>query len=235
MRLEDLVALNAERAARRACVLVTDVGSGEQRLVADHQLAEDPLREVLETQIRLRKSGLIHHAGRDLFLSVQTPPLRLIVLGAVHISQALVPIAKSIDLDIVIIDPRSAFATPERFPDAQVIAEWPEVALPPLGFDRFTGVAVLCHDPKIDDPALIAALKSDCFYIGALGSRKTHAKRLDRLRALGFTDAELSRIHAPIGLDIGAISPAEIAISIIGELISARHQKPQRAPMEAAA
>jgi len=235
MRLDDLLALNAARAARRACVLVTDLASGDQRLVADHQIAGDPLREALETQMRLRKSGLVQHAGRDLFLSVQMPPSRLIVLGAVHISQALVPIAKSIDLDIVIIDPRTAFATPERFPHAEVIAEWPEVVLPMLGFDRFTGLAVLCHDPKIDDPALIAALKSDCFYIGALGSRKTHAKRLDRLRALGFTDKELSRIQAPIGLDIGAISPSEIAISIIGEFIAARHQKPQRAPMEAAA
>jgi len=235
MRLDDLSALNALRAARRACILVMDLASGDQRLVADDQIAGDPLQEALEIQLRLRKSALVQHAGRDLFLSVQMPPPRLIVLGAVHISQALVPIAKSIDLDIVIIDPRSAFATPERFPNAKIIAEWPEVALPPLGFDRFTGVAVLCHDPKIDDPALIEALKSDCFYIGALGSKKTHAKRLDRLRGLGFTDIELSRIHAPIGLDIGAVSPAEIAISIIGEFISARHQKPQRALMEVAA
>jgi xanthine dehydrogenase accessory factor len=235
MRFDDLLALNAERAARRACVLVTDLASGDQRLVPEHRIAGDPLREEIETQMRSRTSGLVQHAGRDVFLSVQMPPLRLIVLGAVHISQALVPIAKSIDLDIVIIDPRSAFATPERFPDATIVAEWPEVALPPLGFDRFTGLAALCHDPKIDDPALIAALKSDCFYIGALGSRKTHAKRLDRLRGLGFTETELSRIHAPIGLDIGAISPAEIAISIIGEFISARHQKPRRPSMEAAA
>jgi xanthine dehydrogenase accessory factor len=233
MRLDCLQALNAERAARRACVLVTELATGAQRLVREDEIDADPLAGGLEEQIRLGKSGVIAHDGRDWFLSVQIPPSRLIAVGAVHISQALAPIAKLIDLDIVIVDPRTAFASPERFPDVPLLAEWPEVALPPLGLDRFTAMVLLCHDPKIDDPALAAALKSECFYIGALGSRKTHAKRLERLRGLGFGDLDLARIHAPIGLDIGAVSPAEIAVSIMGELIFARRQKPLRA--EAAA
>ncbi|WP_020177269.1 XdhC family protein [Methyloferula stellata] len=235
MRLDLLAALNAERAARRACVLVTDLAAGTQRLVRANEIAADPLAGALQDQVGLGKSGLVHHDGRDWFLSVQIPPSRLIAIGAVHISQALAPIAKLIDLDIVIVDPRTAFASLERFPDVPLIAEWPEVALPPLGLDRFTAVVALCHDPRIDDPALAAALKSECFYIGALGSRKTHAKRLERLRGLGFGEAELGKIHAPIGLDIGAISPAEIAVSIIGELVSARRQKPLRAAAEVAA
>jgi xanthine dehydrogenase accessory factor len=235
MQFDLLAALNAERAARRICVLVMDLAAGTQRLVRTDEIAADPLAGRIAEQINLGKSGLVSHDGRDWFLSVQMPPQRLIAIGAVHISQALAPIAKLIDLDIVIIDPRTAFASPERFPDVPLIAEWPEVALPALGLDRFTAMALLCHDPKIDDPALIAALKSDCFYIGALGSRKTHAKRLERLRTLGFNEPDLARIHAPIGLDIGAVSPAEIAVSIIGELIFARRQKPLRAAADAAA
>jgi len=234
MRLDLLAALNAKRAARQACVLVTDLASGEQRLAGDGDIAADPLRNALESQMRLGKSGLIAHGGQEWFLNVHLPPLRLITVGAVHISQALAPLAKLIDLDMAVIDPRTAFATPERFPGVPIVAEWPEVAIPPLRLDHFTALVVLCHDPKIDDPALAAALKSDCFYIGALGSRKTHAKRLERLRGLGFSDADLARIHAPIGLDIGAISPAEIAVSIIGELIAARAQKPPRLAAQAA-
>jgi xanthine dehydrogenase accessory factor len=228
MRLDHLARLNAERLARRACVLVTDLATAEQRLVLETDVAADPLREALETQMRLGKSGLVQHAGRNWFLTVQIPPRRLIVLGAVHISQALVPLAALIDLDIVIVDPRTAFATPERFPGTTLIPEWPDVALPQVGLDPFTGVVLLCHDPKIDDPALAAALRSECFYIGALGSKKTHAARLERMRAQGFGDHELGRIHAPIGLDIGAVSPSEIAVSIIGEVILARRRKPLR-------
>lgn len=235
MQLGHLAALNAERMARRACVLVTDLSTGAQRLVRADEIAADPLVSALEEQMQLGKSGLIRHDGRDWFLNVQIPRARLIALGAVHISQALVPIARLIDLDIIIVDPRTAFATPERFPDVALMAEWPEEVLPSIGLDRFTAMVLLCHDPKIDDPALIAALKSDCFYIGALGSRKTHAKRLERMRGAGFNETGLQRIHAPIGLDIGAVSPAEIAVAIIAELIDARRQKPLRAMAEAAA
>jgi xanthine dehydrogenase accessory factor len=235
MRAELLAALNAERAARRACVLVTDLGSGEQRLVRSAALADDPLAGPLEEQLRLGKSALIEVGGRSVFLSVHVPPVRLIAIGAVHISQALAPIAKLADLDITIVDPRTAFATPERFPGIPLIAEWPQEVLPSLRLDRYTAVALLTHDPRIDDPALRAALAAECFYVGALGSRKTHAKRLERLRAAGFGEEALARIHAPIGLDIGAVSPSEIAISIVAEIIAALRRKPLRSEKEKAA
>ena len=159
---------------------------------------------------------------------MQVPPVRLIAIGAVHISQALATMARLVELDVTIVDPRSAFATPERFPDVDLVAEWPEEVLPRIGLDRYTAVALLSHDPKIDDPALVAALKAECFYIGALGSRKTHGRRLERIQALGFGAEALARIHAPIGLDIGAVSPAEIAVSILGEIIAALRKKPKR-------
>ncbi len=152
------------------------------------------------------------------FLTVHVPPPRLIAIGAVHISQALAPMARLLGYDVTIVDPRTAFATPERFPDVPVIAEWPDTALPPLGVDRYTAFVALTHDPKIDDPALLHALARDCFYIGALGSKKTHARRIERLKAQGASDADLARIHAPIGLKIGAVSPPEIAVAIMGEI-----------------
>jgi xanthine dehydrogenase accessory factor len=132
----------------------------------------------------------------------------------------LAPMAKGLDLDVTIIDPRTAFATPERFPEVPVLAEWPDAVLPDIGIDRYTALVALTHDPKIDDPALTAALRSDCFYIGALGSRKTHERRVQRFTGSGFTEADLARIHAPIGLDIGAVSPAEIAVSILAEIVA---------------
>jgi len=163
---------------------------------------------------------LVEHEGQSLFLTVQTPPVKVVVIGAVHISQALAPMGRGLDLDMTIVDPRTAFATPERFPDVPVVAEWPDDALPRLGLDRYTALVALTHDPKIDDPALSAALNAECFYIGALGSKKTHARRIERLTAAGFDKADLARIHAPIGLDIGAVSPAEIAVSVLAEIIA---------------
>ena len=192
MRLDILKALNAERAARRAAVVVTNQESGEQRLVTQGKF----------------------------FLTVHVPPSRLVITGAVHISQALAPIASLLGFDVTIVDPRTAFASVERFPDVKVIAEWPDKALPPLGIDRYTAFVALTHDPKIDDPALLHALERDCFYIGALGSKKTHARRVERLKSEGVGDAQLARIHAPIGLPIGAISPPEIAVAIMGEITS---------------
>jgi xanthine dehydrogenase accessory factor len=220
MRLSLLTDLNAERAARRAAILVTDTASGEQRLVRGAEIESDPLAEMLQASLRQGKSGLVEWDGRQFFLTVQAPAVRVVVIGAVHISQALAPMAKGLDLDVTIIDPRTAFATPERFPDVPVLAEWPDAVLPDLRIDRYTAVVALTHDPKIDDPALTSALRSDCFYIGALGSRKTHERRVQRLIASGFTEADLARIHAPIGLDIGAVSPAEIAVSILAEIVA---------------
>ena len=228
MRLVDLAAMNAERAARRPVVLVTDLAGGGQRVVRPADVGADPLAVEIEDRLRSGKSGLVQHEGRDWLVTVQVPPVRLIAVGAVHISQALAPIASVAGLAVTIIDPRTAFATPERFPDVTLLPEWPDDVLPSLALDAFTAIALLTHDPKIDDQALIAALRSDCFYIGALGSRKTHARRLERMQMAGFGDDDLARIFAPIGLDIGAVSPAEIAVSILGEIIGARRQKPKR-------
>ena len=228
MRLEILKTLNEERAARSAAVLVTDIASGEQRLVKSTAIAADPLAEHLDAALRMGKSRSIEENGKAYFLTVQVPPVRIACIGAVHISQALAPIATLAGFDMTIIDPRTAFATPERFPDVRLIADWPQNVLPGLTLDRYTGVCLLTHDPKIDDPALIAALRADCFYIGALGSRKTHARRVERMLAEGFTEQDLGRIHAPIGLDIGSVSPAEIAVSVLGEIIMALRKKPLR-------
>jgi xanthine dehydrogenase accessory factor len=218
MRLDILHSLNTERAARRAAIVVTDIASGAQRFVAAAAVADDPLRDVLEARLRSGKSGMEETAQGRVFLTVYVPPARLVITGAVHISQALAPLARMLGYDVTIVDPRTAFASPERFPDLEVIAAWPDAALPPLGVDRYTAFVALTHDPKIDDPALLHALGRDCFYIGALGSKKTHARRLDRLKAQGVTDAALARIHAPIGLAIGAVSPPEIAVSIMAEI-----------------
>lgn len=218
MRLDLLAALNAERAARRGTILVTDVTTGAQRLVKAADAASDPLREVLSERLLSGKSGMAEAGGAKYFLTVQLPPPRLVITGAVHISQALAPMARLLGYDVVIVDPRTAFATPERFPDVEVLAEWPDQALPKLHLDTATAFVALTHDPKIDEPALEAALKAGCFYIGALGSKKTHAKRLERLRALGIKDEALARIHAPIGLSIGAASPPEIAVAILAEI-----------------
>jgi xanthine dehydrogenase accessory factor len=218
LKLSILTALNTERANRRAAVVVTDVASGEQRLVKGADVFHDPLKDLIDKHIRSGKSGMEETPAGKVFLTVYVPPPKLVITGAVHISQALAPIAKLLGYDVTIVDPRTAFATPERFPDVPVIAQWPDEALPPLNIDRFTAFVALTHDPKIDDPALLHALSKDCFYIGALGSRKTHGARLERLKAKGVSDAQLARIHAPIGLDIGAISPAEIAVSILAEI-----------------
>ena len=218
MKLDILTALNAERAARRAAVVVTNVESGTQRLVKAADIGKDPLRPALADHLRTGKSGIEEAAEGKVFLTVYVPPPQLIITGAVHISQALAPIGKLLNYDVTIVDPRTAFASPERFPDVKIVAEWPDVALPPLNVDRYTAFVALTHDPKIDDPALLHALSRDCFYIGALGSRKTHARRVERLKQQGVSDANVARIQAPIGLDIGAVSPAEIAVAIMAQI-----------------
>ena len=218
MNLETLAQVNVERAARRPVFVVTDVVSGEQRLVKAADLANDPLRAELAKQLRMGKSAMIEVDGKKLFVNVYAPTARMVIIGAVHISQALAPLARSLGYDVTVVDPRTAFASPERFPDVPLIAEWPDVALPPLNVDHYTAFVAVTHDPKIDDPALLHAFERDCFYIGALGSRKTHAKRADRLKAQGATDANIASIHAPIGLAIGAISPGEVAVAIMAQI-----------------
>jgi len=218
--------LNEERSARRAAVLVTDLAQGIQRLVFEAELASDPLSGVLSDALRMGKSGVVETPEGKLFLTVQAPIVRIVAIGAVHISQALVPMAQQLGFDVVIVDPRTAFASPERFPNVEMHAEWPDIALPKLGVDRYTAMVMLTHDPKIDDPALFIALKSPSFYIGALGSRKTHATRVERLKEAGFGQDEIARIHAPIGLNIGGISPAEVALSILAQITAQLRLKP---------
>jgi xanthine dehydrogenase accessory factor len=227
MRLDILKSLNAEREARRAAVVLTDVATGVQRLVRAADVRGDPLRDVIEAQIRSGKSGMVETPQGKVFVTVHVPPPRLVITGAVHISQALAPIARIVGYDVTIVDPRTAFASSERFPDVTVIAEWPDTALPPLNIDRYTAFVALTHDPKIDDPALTHALERDCFYIGALGSKKTHGRRVERLKALGISDAAIARIHAPIGLAIGAASPPEIAVAIMGQITAGLRQRPE--------
>jgi len=229
VELSTLSALNEERQARRAAVLVSDLASGTQRLVKQAEIAADPMAETIERQLRSGKSGMVEAEGKSYFLTVQAPHPRVVVTGAVHISQTMAPMAKALDLDLVVIDPRTAFATPERFPEVTLLAEWPEEALPRIGLDAYTAFVALTHDPKIDDPGLVAALRSDCFYVGALGSRKTHGRRLERLTEAGFDETATGRIHAPIGLDIGAVSPAEIALAILAEIV-ATLRGPRRKP-----
>jgi xanthine dehydrogenase accessory factor len=225
VKLDILHALNAERTARRAAIVVTDIASGAQRFVPAAAIAGDPLKDTLETHLRTGKSGMAETPSGRVFLTVYVPPPKLVITGAVHISQSLAPMARLLGYDVTIVDPRTAFASAERFPDVRVIAEWPDTALPPLGIDRYTAFVALTHDPKIDDPALMHALERACFYVGALGSKKTHARRVERLTAQGASAVDIARIHAPIGLPIGAVSPPEIAVAILGE-ITARLRLP---------
>ncbi len=223
MKREILTALNAERAARRAAVVITNVENGTQRFVKAADIGKDPLRAVLAERLRTGKSGMAETSEGRVFLTVYVPAPQLVITGAVHISQALAPISKLLGYDVTIVDPRTAFASVERFPEVKVIAEWPDKALPQLNVDRYTAFVALTHDPKIDDPALRHALARDCFYIGALGSRKTHARRVERLKAQGLSETDIARIHAPIGLDIGAVSPAEIAVAIMAQITERLH------------
>ena len=222
MNLEILHRLNAARDRREAAILVTEPASGKARLVLEKEgFAGDPLADELSARFRSGVSGTVATSGGSAFLTVQLPPPRLIVIGAVHISQALAPMAKIAGFDMTIIDPRTAFATEERFPGVALMAEWPDVAIPKVRLDPFTALAALTHDPKIDDGAIAEAIKAGCFYAGALGSRKTHGRRVERLRALGVSETALAAIHAPIGIAIGAQSPAEIAVAILAEIIGA--------------
>jgi xanthine dehydrogenase accessory factor len=201
--LSDLV---AARAARRAVAVVVDTDSWARDLIA----APGDFAQ----RFTMDRSGF--EGSR--FVAIYNPPLRLIVVGAVHIAQPLIAMARLAGYDPFLIDPRSAFASDARFPDEAISTDWPDAAIAAIGLDARTAVVTLAHDPKIDDPAIVAALASDAFYLGSLGSKRTHAKRLERLTATGLAADTLQRIHAPVGLDIGSKTPAEIAISILAEM-----------------
>jgi xanthine dehydrogenase accessory factor len=225
MNLKTLEALNAARRERRAVVLVTDLASGGDRLVGQGERVEGELGAAIMRAFQTGRSGSVEAGGKTFFLNAHLPAPRLMVIGAVHISQALAPMARIAGYPVEIVDPRTAFATADRFPDTDLYAEWPEEVLARRPLDSYTALAAVTHDPKIDDFALKAALDAGCFYIGALGSRKTHARRVERLTALGATPEQIGRIHAPIGIDIGAASPSEIAVAVLAQIIRAFHER----------
>ena len=219
--------LLADRAAKRPATLVTDLADGRQAIVREGDAeGELSLDETALTEIRrvLRRddSDILEAGGRRLFVQVHNPPPRMFLVGAVHIAQALAPMAALAGYGVSVIDPRRSFATDARFPGLALSHYWPDEAMAALGLDSRTAVVTLTHDPKLDDPALAAALRSPAFYIGALGSKRTHAARLSRLAEAGFSPAELARIHGPVGLSIGALSPAEIAVSILAQITAVR-------------
>lgn len=230
MKSETLARLAAARAAKRPVALLTRLPDGAQLLFPDD--APPPaLAQAAEEALLLDAARRVEMDGATWFVAPENPPLRMIVVGAVHIAQALVPMALLLGYAVTIVDPRRAFATKERLGNAVAIAtDWPDEAMASLAPDSRTAVITLTHDPKLDDPALEVALRSDAFYVGCLGSRRTHAKRLARLVEAGCTGEELARIHAPVGLDIGAVTAAEIAVSIIAEVVAARRGSRRAAP-----
>lgn len=229
MKSDLLTKLMADKKAKRSFALATDLESGAQALVypdaADGEDFGDAILGGARDAIRGDRSTIVESDGRRVFVEVFNPPLRMIIVGAVHIAQPLSRMAAVGGYDVTIVDPRGSFATDERFPGVALVNEWPDEAVSSLKPDRRTAVVTLTHDPKIDDPGLQSALKSDAFYLGSLGSRKTHAARLERLAEAGFTDQEMQRIHGPVGLSIGAKSPAEIAVSILAQITDVLHRK----------
>lgn len=230
MKTETIAALQQARTKRTAVTLATRLSDAAETLIyldrADGSMADDAtLLSAARRAMAIGRSETIDFGGQKIFLNVYVPPPRLVIVGAVHIAQTLAPMATMLDFDVTVVDPRGAWATSARFPGVKVIQDWADEAFQAMGLDVSTAVVTLTHDPKLDDPALEAALKSDVFYIGALGSRKTHAKRKERLAEVGITDEMFARIHGPVGLNIGAKSPAEIAVSILGQIVEVRARR----------
>ena len=230
MQVETVAALKQARSTRCAVVLATRLSDAAETLIyadkAEGTLANDAaLVAAARRSLTLGKSETIDHAGQKIFLNVYVPPARLIIVGAVHIAQSLAPMAAMLDFDVTVVDPRGAWATSQRFPGVKVIKDWADEAFQAMSLDSSTAVVTLTHDPKLDDPALESALKSDVFYVGALGSKRTHAKRKERLAESGITEEQFARVHGPVGLNIGAKSPAEIAVSILGQIIEVRARR----------
>ena len=221
-------ALLGDVGARRPSALVTNLATGERVLIHSPDDLGRDLAAVVEQAFGSGSPAALATSGGELFVNMFNPTIRLVIVGAVHISQEIVPMARAVGHDLVIVDPRPGFATEERFPDIPILREWPDEALPRIGLDHRTAVVALTHDPKLDDPALILAVSSQAFYVGALGSRKTHAKRVERLLQSGLSAADVERICAPIGLDIGATGAAEIALSIVAEITAAQRGKSGR-------
>ncbi len=230
MKTETLAALQQARTERTAVTLATRLSDAAETMiyldkVTGAMAGDATLVSAARRAMAIGRSETIDLGGQKIFLNVYVPPPRLIIVGAVHIAQTLAPMATMLDFDVTVVDPRGAWATTARFPGVKVIKDWADEAFQAMGLDVSTAVVTLTHDPKLDDPALEAALKSDVFYIGALGSRKTHAKRKERLAEVGITDEMFTRVHGPVGLNIGAKSPAEIAVSILGQIVEVRARR----------
>ncbi|MFT5131930.1 MAG: xanthine dehydrogenase accessory factor [Gammaproteobacteria bacterium] len=230
MKRDVITRLQTLREEKHAIALVTRLADGQQSLVSEKvKEGELSLSDATIANIRQRLledlSGIITEGESELFVRVYNPPLRLILIGAVHVSQALIPMATLLGFDVTVIDPRTAFASDERFPDVTMLTDWPDEGIRALRPDHRCALVTLTHDPKLDDPALKEGLLSDAFYIGSLGSRKTHASRLERLRAEGLADESLARIHAPVGIHLGGRRPPEIALSIMAQIIQSLRLK----------
>lgn len=211
--------INAARDARRAMVVVSDLDTGETRLLRGEELSDPVFASAVELALRTGKSGLAEIGGRSVFINVHLPPPRIVAIGAGHIAQALAGMAAIAGFDMVIIDPRGSMISPATFGTAALFAEQPEDVFQRRPLDAFTALAAVAHDPSIDDLPLTKALAARCFYVGALGGRKSHVKRIERLAGLGVDETAIARIHGPIGLDIRAANPAEIAVSILADII----------------
>lgn len=228
--------LNEIRRRREPALLMRQADGGASVLwQPDDEALPAYFRAAVEAAFRSGKSGLVRPdaEGPEYFLHVFLPPPRLLILGAVHIAQSLAPMAAMAGFDVRIVDPRTGFASPQRFPGVRLLSDWPQDHVLAEPLDRFTAVATLTHEPRLDDPALVAALAADCFYVGALGSRKTHAKRVERLVAAGVAADRVATIRAPIGLAIAAQSPAEIAVSILAEIVETLRKGPAAAGVPA--
>lgn len=224
MKRDDIRRLQLLREEKRAVAVVTQLAGGQQALVSKEEvegkltLSEDTLSNIRQRLLE-DLSGKIMEGDSELFVRIYNPPLRLILIGAVHVSQALIPMATLLGFDVTVIDPRTAFASDERFPAVAMLNDWPDQAIRTLKPDHRCAVVTLTHDPKLDDPALIETLQTEAFYVGSLGSRKTHASRIKRLVAEGIDEPSLSRIHAPVGIHLGGRRPAEIALSIMAQIV----------------
>jgi xanthine dehydrogenase accessory factor len=230
MKTETIAALQQARTKRIAVTLATRLSDAAETLIyldkADGAMADDAtLVSAARRAMAIGRSETVDLGGQKIFLNVYVPPPRLIIVGAVHIAQTLAPMATMLDFDVTVVDPRGAWATSARFPGVKVIQDWADEAFQAMGLDVSTAVVTLTHDPKLDDPALESALRSDAFYVGSLGSKRTHAKRKERLTEAGITEEQFGRIHGPVGLNIGAKSPAEIAVSILGQIVEVRARR----------
>ena len=230
MKQHTLSQLIKDQNEKKAVALATDIDIGLQTLVYDNTAIgpdenNEEIQQIARQAMRDDRCKIYEIGGRRIFIEVFNPSLRMLIVGAVHIAQPLSRMASVAGYDVTVIDPRASFATDERFPGITLNGEWPDDGMRDLDPDRRTAIVTLTHDPKLDDPGIEVALKSDAFYIGALGSRKTHAARVERLTAAGFSKTQIARIHAPVGLSIGSVSPAEIAVSILAQVTDVLHRK----------